>query len=79
MQVKSIKQGYFSPHGRCIAYTKELESGQRFNNDIFMLKFQEKEKIPLIEHPADEYILVWSPDGKYLLFASTRTGTTSVP
>ena len=31
-----IQQGYFSPDGRSIAYTKEMKSGQSVNNDIFL-------------------------------------------
>jgi Tol biopolymer transport system component len=29
----------------------------------------------LIQHPADDYLLGWSPDGRWTVFASDRTGT----
>ena len=74
----SIKQGYFSPDGRYVTYTKEIKSGKSINNDIFIFLLHEKEENPLVEHPADEYLLGWSPDGKHVLFASNRTGTIGV-
>jgi Tol biopolymer transport system component len=73
-----IKEGYFSPDGRSIAYTKEVKSGQSIHNDIFLYSLDEKKEIPLVKHPADEYLLGWSPDGMHVLFASNRTGTIGV-
>lgn len=73
-----IQQGYFSPDGRSIAYTKEMKSGQSVNNDIFLFFLNEKKEFPLVKHPADEYLLGWSPEGKHVLFASNRTGTIAV-
>jgi len=73
-----IKEGYFSPGGRSIAYTKEVRSGQSVHHDIFLFSLDEKKEIPLVKHPADEYLLGWSPDGKHVLFASNRTGTIGV-
>jgi Tol biopolymer transport system component len=73
-----IKEGYFSPDGRSIAYTKEVKPGQSIHHDIFLFSLDEKKEIPLVKHPADEYLLGWSPDGKHVLFASNRTGTIGV-
>jgi len=74
----SIKQGFFSPNGRSVAYTKEVKSGQSVHNDIFLFFLGEKKEIPLVRHPAYEYLLGWSPDGKHVLFASNRTGTIGI-
>jgi len=73
-----IKQGYFSPDGQSFTFTKEVKSGESIHGDIFLFSLDEKKEIPLINHPADEYLLGWSPDGKYVLFASNRTGTIGV-
>jgi Tol biopolymer transport system component len=73
-----IKQGYYSPVGRFIAYTKEVKSGQSIHNDIFLFSLDEQREIPLVRHPAEEYLLGWSPDGKHVFFASNRTGTIGV-
>ena len=73
-----LKEGYFSPDGRSITYTKEVKSGQSIHGDIFLFSLDEKKEIPLVRHPAEEYLLGWSPDGKHVLFASNRTGTIGV-
>jgi Tol biopolymer transport system component len=73
-----IGRGYFSPGGRSIAYTRVVKSGQSVHNDIFLFSLDEKKEIPLVKHPADEYLLGWSSDGKHVLFASNRTGTIGV-
>ena len=66
----------FSPDGRCIAYDLSRENSQ--NRDIFLLSSDGTRESVLIEHPAFEYVLDWSPDGRYLLFASNRTGQLGV-
>jgi len=48
------------------------ESSER---DIFLYSLYEGKEIKLVDHPSDDYILGLSPDGKKLLFASTRRGT----
>ncbi len=73
-----IKQGYYSPVGRFIAYTKEVKSGQSVHNDVFLFSLDERKEISLVRHPADEYLLGWSPDGRQVLFASNRTGTIGI-
>jgi Tol biopolymer transport system component len=44
------------------------------NYDIFIAPTNTGIKRPLIEHPAFDYPLDWTPDGKTILFASNRTG-----
>jgi Tol biopolymer transport system component len=63
----------FSPDSRYIAYERlpDLMSPQR---DIFLMSVDTGQEIPLIQHPADDYLLGWSRDGKWLVFASDRTG-----
>jgi Tol biopolymer transport system component len=65
----------FSPDGRYIVYDYQSppNSSQR---DIFVLSIEDGQELPLIQHPADDYVLGWAPDGKSILFASNRTGTT---
>jgi hypothetical protein len=41
----------------------------------FLFSIDGKTKVPLVEQPANDYFLGWTPNGKYLLFASDRTGT----
>jgi Tol biopolymer transport system component len=45
--------------------------------DISLLSTDGSREITLVEHPADDFVLGWAPDGKNILFASDRTGTLS--
>jgi Tol biopolymer transport system component len=65
----------FSPDGSYIAYDlQQRDSGTR---DIFLLAADGSREIRLIEHPADDQLLGWTPDGNHILFASDRSGTMS--
>lgn len=44
------------------------------NRDIFLLATDGSREVPLVEHPADDYVLGWAPDGQRILYASDRTG-----
>ena len=74
--LKTLKQGWpanmnFSPDGRYIVYDfqQKEDSPER---DISILSTDGSSEIPLIEHPADDKVLGWAPDGKNILFASDR-------
>jgi Tol biopolymer transport system component len=66
----------FSPDGRYIAfdYPPQQESD---NRDIFLLAVDGSGEIPLVEHPAEDELLGWTPDGQHILFASDRSGSMS--
>ena len=63
----------FSPDGRFIAY--DYPPGQSTSNDIFVMTADGSREIPLIENPANERLLGWTPDGRHVLFASDRAGS----
>lgn len=65
----------FSPDGKSIAY-----EGSRGENasDIFLLPTDGGAETRLIEHPAVDTVIDWTPDGQGLLFTSDRTGTQDV-
>jgi len=63
----------FSPDGKYIAFNFQSEKG--FDSDIYIFSIKEKTEAPLIENPANDFFLGWISNGKYLLFASDRTGT----
>jgi len=67
----------FSPDGRYIAYDfpPEQDSPSR---DIFLLSFDGSREVPLVQHPANDILLGWTPDGTSILFASDRTGNMAV-
>ncbi len=63
----------FSPDGRFIACDYPPGDDPK-NRDIFLLAVDGDQEIPLVQHPADDRILGWVPDGKGVLFASDRSG-----
>jgi Tol biopolymer transport system component len=42
---------------------------------VFLLSADGSRETPLIQHPADDVLLAWLPDGRGILFASDRAGT----
>lgn len=64
-----------SPDGRFVAYDRAVENPAR-NDDIFLIPVGGGEDIPLVRHEAMDRLLGWTPDGKGILFASDRTGST---
>mgnify|MGYP001595374024 CR=1 FL=1 len=63
----------FSPDGRYIAY--DLAQQREGNRDVVLLAADGSRETRLIEHPADDQLLGWTPDGKHVLFGSDRSGT----
>lgn len=64
----------FSPDGRYLAYDSRREEDSP-SRDIFVLPIEGGRATPLIADPANDLLLGWSPDGKYILFASDRRDT----
>lgn len=69
--------GGFSPDGRFIVYDFP-QKGDSSKRDIFLLATGGSGEVPLIEHPAEDFVLGWTPDGGGVLFSSNRTGTYDV-
>lgn len=67
----------FSSEGNDIIYDAppERESG---NHDIFLFSIESRTERALVKHPSHDYVLGWGSDGKHLLFASDRTGTSDI-
>jgi len=63
-----------SPDGRWIAYHSRPDRDSP-GRDIFVIATDASRESPLVEHPGDDFVLGWAPDGKRLLFASSRSGT----
>ena len=67
----------FSPGGKYIVYDFP-ESQDASERDIFLLAADGSGETTLVEHPANDYVLGWTPGGEGVLFASDRTGTYDV-
>jgi len=63
----------FSPDSRYVAYDR-LPDDTSPERDIFLMSIDSGQVTPLIQHPTDDYLLGWSADGKWIAFASDRTG-----
>jgi Tol biopolymer transport system component len=64
----------FSSDGRYIAYDFPQQKGSG-NRDIFLLAADGSGEIRAVEHPADDQLVGWTPDGNHILFASDRSGS----
>jgi Tol biopolymer transport system component len=74
--LKTLEQGFwdhmnFSPDGRYIVYDFQQKDNSP-ESDISLLSTDGTREIPLVEHPANDYVLGWAPDGKNILFVSDR-------
>jgi Tol biopolymer transport system component len=63
----------FSPDSHYIAYDYRPDEMSP-ERDIFLMSIDTGQETPLIKHPADDYLLGWSRDGQWIVFASDRTG-----
>ncbi len=65
-------QPAWSPHGHRIAYWGLQKGGQR---DLWTIPAAGGEPVQVTNDEATDWNPVWSPDGKYLYFASDRNGS----
>jgi Tol biopolymer transport system component len=67
-------QALFSPDGKYIAYDV-LEASPGTNLDIRLVQLAGLRDAPVVEHPAKDLLVAWSPDSSKLIFASDRSGS----
>ncbi|MGI8783935.1 MAG: TolB family protein, partial [Acidobacteriota bacterium] len=63
----------FSPDGRFVAYDLSPQGGWH-PRDILAIPVEGGPEIPLVQHPANDLLLGWTPDGREVLFSSNRSG-----
>ena len=63
----------WSPHGYRIAYTKRI--GNPTQDDIWTIPAQGGDTVAVTNDKAIDWSPAWSPDGRYLYFASNRGGS----
>jgi len=68
---------FFSPDGKYLAFDLPASDATE-QRDVFVLTIDGSREIPVVAHPSQDVLLGWSPDGKRLLFASDRSGSTGL-
>jgi Tol biopolymer transport system component len=64
----------FSPDGRYVVVDYPQQEKDPMH-DVFLFSVDGQQEIPVVQHPADDFVLDWVPGSDYLLFSSDRTGT----
>ena len=67
----------FSPDNRYLALTVPQNNNSE-KHDVSLFSVAEEKEIPLVEHPANDRLVGWAPDGKWVFFRSNRTGTSDL-
>ncbi len=67
----------FTRDGNHIIYDRHQEDNSSVR-DIYLLPVEGGNEIPLVQHPSDDFFLGLTTDGKNILFASDRDGTTGL-
>ena len=65
----------FSPDGRYVVYDNPPEKDNPAL-DIYLISTDGSLEATLVEHPSNDYVLGWVPDGNSIIFASDRNGGT---
>ena len=68
------KRVRFSPDGRFVAYNIQSQQGSAKYN-VFVLAVDGGRETGVVQHPANDVLFDWTPDGRKLLFGSDRSGT----
>jgi Tol biopolymer transport system component len=70
----SDRMAEYSPDGRHILYS-DIPSGDGRSDDVFVVSVDGRDATAIVDHPANDMALGWSPDGRWVLFLSDRTGS----
>ena len=62
-----------SPDGRYVAFAYPPTEGEE-THDVFVLATDGSEEIPISQHPTDDEMPMWTPDGGRIVFTSDRSG-----
>ena len=69
-----VWEATISPDGHFVIYDWPANEEDE-ERDVFVLDVITGNERVLVDHPADDRVLGWAPDGEHVLFASDRSGT----
>jgi Tol biopolymer transport system component len=72
---RAAGEAYFSPDGRWLGFDIPESDSQK--HAVFVLSTDGSREVP-VNHSGNDRMAGWSPDGKWLLFTSDRTGSTDL-
>jgi Tol biopolymer transport system component len=68
---------FFSRDSRYIAFDAAAND-DTLDRDVFVVAVDGSRQVGAVVHVADDRVMGWSPDGRFLLFSSDRTGSRSL-
>jgi len=68
---------FFSPDGKYITYNLPANEDVA-QRDVYVMTVDGQTETAVVQSPAFDIVLGWSPDGAHLIFASDRTGSMGV-
>jgi Tol biopolymer transport system component len=72
----SLPHGFaLSPDGRFVAYDAPRTDEDAMTRDIYLIALDSGTESLLVDHPENDSVVAWTPDGKGLLFSSNRRGS----
>ncbi len=74
---RSPRMARYSSDGKHVAFDFS-PTDTREPQDIFIIELKSGREIAVVQHPAHDEFLGWTPDGKGILFASDRTSVRSL-
>ena len=69
---------FFSPDGKFLAIARASAERPIPDTDVFLVAVDGSGEAKAVVNPGPDTVMGWSPDGKMLLFASDRTGSTAL-
>jgi Tol biopolymer transport system component len=69
---------FFSPDGKFLAIARSSAERPTPDLDVYIVAVDGSGEAKAVVNPGQDTVMGWSPDGKILLFASDRTGSSSL-